>query len=146
MSIKEILLQKGWAGRTISRPETVIRMNPLIQVMSNLLYAYNCQAEAEPSSFGESSTGDLVRILRMDIGKMCETVASCGGISTRSPEISLVEGSTNWSDITAVEKSLMDMITAEKEIEHHMRSRAILSKVAENTERRLQQLESLVQA
>ena len=145
MSIKEILLNKGWAGRTISRPETVIQLNPHIQTMVNLLHAYNILAERDSGGYEKSSMGDQVRILRMDIGKMSETISSCGGIPERSPQSSIVRGSAEWSDIVAVEKSLLNMILAEKEIEHQMRTRAILSKVQENTEALIQQLQRTVQ-
>ncbi len=145
MSIKEILLNKGWAGRTISRAETVDQLNPHIQAMSNLLYAYNLMEDNDIDSFDEASMGEHIRVLRMDIGKMSETIASCGGISLRSPERSLVGESTEWSNIIASEKALQKMILAEQEIEHQMRTRAILSKIAENTDLRIQQLSRLVQ-
>ena len=39
--IKELLLQKGWAGKTISRSETVERMNPLIREFITLNHHYD---------------------------------------------------------------------------------------------------------
>ena len=43
MTIKEIkstILKKGWAGKTISREETVQKLNPLIEAHVALNHAY----------------------------------------------------------------------------------------------------------
>jgi hypothetical protein len=143
MSIKEILLKKGWAGKTISRPETAQRLNPLIHTMSNILRAHNHVAASTDSSGSNSPLSEQVRLLRMDIGKMSETVFSSGGVATRTAE-PYVAGLNGNKDLLDAENALLSDLRNEKDIEHQMRTRAILAAVAANTENRIQLLRQLV--
>jgi hypothetical protein len=128
MSIKDILLKKGWAGRTISRSETIDRLNPILQLMSGVLNEHN----SNPGSISD----DLVRTLRMDIGKFSETIVSCGGIAARTA----VDSNSDANTAKSLETELLEALKAEGDIEHQMRTRAILGVVATNTELRIKEL------
>jgi hypothetical protein len=128
MSIKDILLKKGWAGRTISRSETIDRMNPILQLMSGVLNEHN----ANPGSVSD----DLIRTLRMDIGKFSETIVSCGGVAARNA----VDSESGASNLKSSETELLEALKAESEVEHQMRTRAIIGVVLANTELRIKEL------
>jgi hypothetical protein len=124
MGIKELILKKGWAGRTISRPETVEQLNPIIQYMSGVLFQYTSSPEFVDT--------EQIRTLRMDIGKMSETIASCGGVPARHSG-----GGDAPENIRSAELHLRDLLQLEQKIEHQMRTRAILGVVLTNTEARI---------
>lgn len=144
MSLKDIILNKGWAGRTISRPETVARLNPHIQSMSTLLLAYDIIGGSADESRGGDDLDEQLRILRMDIGKFSETIASAGGVAHRSPDAAAAQQVHSWSDVLRAEQSLLSALDEENDIEHQMRTRAILAVVSGNTETRLRILRQLV--
>ena len=128
MGIKDLILKKGWAGKTITRAETVERLNPILQRLSAVLALHN--------SDGSSAGSDQVKTLRMDIGKISESIVSCGGIAERAP----LPADEAGTDVQAAEKGLIDALKAENDIEHQMRTRAVLSAVLANTENRLRQM------
>ena len=124
--LKELVLKQGWAGRTISRAATVDRLNPILQSLSGVLVAHNLN----PGLIDDA----LIRTLRMDIGKMSETILSCAGIAERNPS----DAESEERDVKSAESKLLEALKAEGEIEHQMRSRAIIAVVLANTEARLQ--------
>jgi len=143
MGIKDIFLQKGWAGRTISRPETVARINPLVQQHLELMHAYNYVA----AHYGDGDlTTDLIEIrktIRADIGKLAETVFSAGGTPPNGTD--LEPGDFNLgddpygmlTDLQDQEQVFQEALTAEASVEHQMRTRAILGVVQASSKARL---------
>jgi len=138
MGLKDVLLKKGWAGRTISRVETVSRLNPLIKQLTVLMHAYHY-------GIGHLSDRDLcqaleaqARTLRGDIGKLCETVYSCGGVAYSGVDLEPgdvnlgVEDAGMLLGLVASEETLVKALAEEKAIEHQMRTRAVLAKIEEN--------------
>jgi len=96
--------------------------------MSGVLNEHN----SNPGSISD----DLVRTLRMDIGKFSETIVSCGGIAARTA----VDSNSDASTAKSLETELLEALKAEGDIEHQMRTRAILGVVATNTELRIKEL------
>ena len=132
MNIKEIFLKKGWAGKTISRQETIVQMNPHIRRLSTILHAYGHLTSLSKTPV-PAELAEHLRTLRADVGKLFETIASCGGIPDRSPDMDRAHAITSWENVVDEEQSFLDALAKETEIEHHMRTRAIIAKISENT-------------
>lgn len=147
--IKELLLQKGWAGKTISRQETVERLNPLIRQLIELNYTYDAAARA--TTMPELSAGIMKhqKISRADVGKLAETVFSCGGTAYNGTELEPQDYAANGEDREIIdtlirhEQEMLGSLEAESEIEHQMRTRAILSVLKKNGEDRLEFLREM---
>ncbi|QXD15760.1 hypothetical protein GQ464_002095 [Rhodocaloribacter litoris] len=146
MGLKEALLKKGWAGRTLSRQETVERLNPLIrrlyEVMHAYLYAEQYLADREVAA----SFAAPMKILRADIGKLSETVFSCGGVAYNGTDLETSDFDLGRTDeailfnLLEAEEGFFEALEAEKEVEHQMRTRAILDVLRANSRSRLELL------
>jgi len=146
MGIKELLLQKGWAGRTISRDETVDRLNPIIRIMTEMMHRYAGVREAA-SAEERPDIERVMKTLRADIGKVAETVFSCGGTAYSGTELEADEfagGDDGWTSLRDAEDVLAASLREQQNVEHRMRTRAILAKVAENHEDRMKLIRSHV--
>lgn len=148
--MKELLLKKGWAGRTISREETVDRLNPLIRQHTALNHAYGAALEATSEADVRDWIGQSQRTARADVGKLAETVFSNGGtaysgVDLEPSDFDLGEGDDRQLfQLRDLEQAFQDALTRElKETEHHMRTRAVLGVVQTNSQARLNQLEQL---
>ncbi|GMQ81426.1 MAG: hypothetical protein BMS9Abin05_0857 [Rhodothermia bacterium] len=136
MSIKNLVLQKGWAGKTISRVETAERVNALIRPLVDLLLLYNDSLRVSADSTDMSAVQQAMPILRADIGKLAETVHSSGAVAYSGAEptgASPPGKESNWSAVLEREAAFSDTVSKEKEIEHQMRTRAILANVVTNS-------------
>lgn len=144
MGLKEVFLQKGWAGRTISREETVDRLNPIIRIMAEMLYRYAAVRDAMPAE-DRREIDRVIKTFRADIGKMAETVFSCGGTAYSGTELDPDEfntGTDGWKSVRDAEDVLAAALSEEQKVEHQMRTRAILAKVAENHQDRMNLIRS----
>lgn len=139
MGIKELLLQKGWAGRTISRDETIERLNPIISIMTEVLHRYAAVRD-EADAAVRTEIDRVMKTLGMDIGKVAETVFSCGGTAYSGTDLdpdAFVAGDDGWKTLRDAEDVLASALRDEQDVEHQMRTRAILAKVAENQDDRM---------
>lgn len=144
MGIKELLLQKGWAGRTISRDETSRRLNPIIRIMTEMLHRYSAVRE-EAGADERPEIDRVMKTLRMDIGKVAETIFSTGGTAYSGTDLDpdeFVAGDDGWKNLRDAEDVLAAALREEQDVEHQMRTRAILAKVAENHEDRMNLIRS----
>ena len=142
MGVKDLLLNKGWAGRTISRAETIDRINPVIRELTELMHTYDAAA-AVLSGNDAAALAVSQRVLRADIGHLAETVYSTGGIAylgvDLEPSSFSVQGNRPAvaKQLTTAEEHFRTSLDAEKKIEHQMRTRAVLENVARNSTERL---------
>lgn len=139
MGIKELLLKQGWAGRTISRAETIDQLNPIIRTMT-VASLYWTSAASRLDGSAREAVDAALKTLRMDIGKMCETVFSCGGVAYNGTDLEVADhdpGEDVWATLRAQEQALAEALKPQLEVEHHMRTRAILAAVAANHENRV---------
>lgn len=146
MGIKDLLLQKGWAGRTIDRAETIDRINPMIRTMNELMHLYIAAGENTKNADLKQGVEDSLRTLRMDIGKMCEIVFSCGGVAYSGTDLETEDfrlGEGLSDAIEAKEQVLRSALDEESNIEHQMRSRAILLNVDNNQKTRMNAVRGL---
>lgn len=144
MGIKELLLKQGWAGRTITRAETIDHLNPIIRTMTVAMHHWGVAAASLDGEAARNVSAAL-KTLRMDIGKMCETVFSAGGVAYNGTDLdpeSFEAGSDVWKTLSEQEKAIADALSPQQKIEHHMRTRAILAAVAGNHEERVKLIRS----
>lgn len=139
MGIKELLLQKGWAGRTISREETIERLNPIMRIMTEMLHLYAAVRRGVDADV-RREVDAVMKTLRTDIGKVAETVFSSGGTAYSGTELEpddFAPGEDGWKSLRDAEDVLAAALGEEQDVEHEMRTRAILAKVAANHEDRM---------
>lgn len=145
MGIKELLLNKGWAGKTIDRPETIDRINPLIQEMTGLIHFYEDAARRLGGGAADTMAEHL-KTMRADIGKLAETVFSSGGVAYNGTDIEPGElklGDHPLEELADRERAFVAAVREEDEVEHRIRTRAVLSVVGANGEARLKMIRSL---
>ncbi len=142
MGIKDLFLNKGWAGKTRSRAETVARINPLIRAHCALNHAHERAARALENREAAGELAALQRMARMDAGKLSEIVLSAGGApfngASMEPE-AFGPGDSDREIAQALGKLEGDferLLRDEMEIAHQMRTRAILSAVLKNSSSR----------
>lgn len=140
-AIKKGFLQKGWAGKTISRSETAERLDPIIRhhIRLNRLH----DAAALDLSGDATSLADLQKNARALVGKLAETIYSCGGVAYQGTDLEPQDFRSTDSDETilrrlaTMERDLQEAIQSEDSVEHQIRTRAILGAVGEACEERL---------
>lgn len=143
MGLKEALLKKGWAGRTISREETVERLNPLIRQLTVLMYAYRHAVDHLADRAIAAELDATLKTLRADLGKLSETVLSNGGVAYNGVDLDPGSNAPGSNDdeilfnLLDAEQAFHERVEAEQEVEHQMRTRAILGVVKQNSRDRL---------
>lgn len=141
--LKEALLKQGWAGRTISRAETAERLNPLLKQHRELNHGYTHVI----NHISDAALADAFRAMqktaRMDVGKLSESILSCGVAAYNGTDLEPGDFDLGADDDTMLfnlldrEQIFLDALRAEAEVEHQMRTRAILGAVLANSTQRL---------
>lgn len=146
-AVLDTILNKGGAGTTISREETVERLNPLIAAHSRLLHAYNAVRGTFAHEALPAGLDAHLRTARMDVGKLAETVFSSGGVAYNGTELEpgseRFEGgpATILRALAAREEAFLDEVRRElKDVDHHIRTRAILGNLETHSAERLDAL------
>lgn len=144
--VKQVLLKKGWAGRTISRQETIERLNPLIEQHMALNHAYNYVIDGCTEQDVIDHLAGFQKIARVDVGKLMETVFSCGGIAYNGVDMEPEDYALDEEDtemlfqLRDLEQAFRDALAGEDELEHQMRTRALLTLLQTNSQERLDYL------
>ena len=73
------VLNKGGAGRYISRQESVERLQPIAQRHLDLLLAYDRHLDTLPDGPARVQIEAMMPYLRTEVSKMSETILSLGG-------------------------------------------------------------------
>jgi hypothetical protein len=147
--IKEILLNRGWAGKTLSRSETVDRINPLIRQHIELNHHYGAAIRHCDDERVVDVLKRLQKTARTDVGKLSETVLSCGGSAYNgtdlSPDDFTLTGSLSelFEDLHELETDFNEALADELDLEHQMRTRGVLEAVKSNSQDRLNALTAL---
>ncbi len=142
-------LNKGGAGVSLSRQETVNRLNPIIRSHYELNQAYSAfNDQIEDRDIADRLAGFL-RTARIDIGKLAETVFSAGGVAyngvdMRNTSLDVLPGKdTMLDDLLRREKQFQDALDAESEVQHQIRTQAILKNIQANSQAREKYLQEL---
>jgi len=149
-SLKDLLLGKGWAGTTITRSETIERVNPLIRQFMVMNRHYRTVIDGLSNAAVADTLEDLQKTARADVGKLSETVLSCGGAAFNGTDLGPedVDLPDNEADrlfrLQDLEEAFQEAVQEElDDVEHQMRTRAILNVVQTNSEQRLSTLRRL---
>ena len=144
MTIKEIkstILRKGWAGKTISRDETVQKLNPLIEAHVALNHAYTSLLPLLKSYDAKQELASILKTARLDVGKLMEVVFSCGGTAFNGTAIepgSFALSSNNaLTELRKQEDTFREFLMAERPVEHQIRTEAVLTRLLTNSDVRL---------
>lgn len=147
--MKSLLLKKGWAGKTISRAETIDRLNPLLRQHNEINYTYDAALGRLNDTAVVDRLNQLQRTARNDAGKLSESILSCGGVPESGTDMGPADfdpGNTLKgiaAHLIDLEQAFLDAIDSERKIEHQMRTRAILENVKRNTTERLEYFKSI---
>jgi hypothetical protein len=150
--IKEALLGRGWAGQTISRAKTVERLNPLIRQHHRLNHNYRYVIRSHGDEAVVEALQRVQKTARVDVGKLSETILSCGGTPYNGTDLNPEDFNLGDDDLKMLsqlqdhETEFRDALKDERRtIEHQMRTRGILEAVTSNSEERLDLLDALIQ-
>jgi hypothetical protein len=147
--IKEFLLNRGWAGQTLSRSETVERLRPLVQQHIELNHHYNAAARHCDDARVVDVLERLLKTARTDVGKLSETVLSCGGTPPNGTELEPEDFALRgtlldlFETLHALETEFNDALAQELDLEHQMRTRGVLEAIKSNSQDRLNALKAL---
>lgn len=144
MTIKEIkstILRKGWAGKTISRGETVQKLNPLIEAHVALNHAYTSLLPLLTSDDVKQELAAILKTARLDVGKLMEVVFSCGGTAFNGTSIEpgafALSRDHALTELRKREEVFRELLSAERPIEHQIRTEAVLTRLLTNSDLRL---------
>lgn len=143
MRLKEAFLNKGWAGKTLSRKQTAERINPLIQRHYELNHAYNFAINQLDDAPTVQELNFHQKIARADIGKLSETVLSAGEPSYNGIDLEPEDFAIPGDDVDILrelerrESEFGQLLDEELRLEHQIRTRAILQNVRANSSNRL---------
>lgn len=148
--LKELLLGRGWAGQTITRAETVQRLNPIVKQHIELNHNYEAAIRAIGLQPVTDALSAMQRTARMDVGKISETIYSAGGSAYNGTDLEpgdfdLGERASDMvGSLISLERDFRNTVRTERdEIEHQIRTRAILELLESNSHDRLKALEKM---
>ena len=145
------ILNKGGAGRYISREESVERLRPISDRHLDLLQAYDRALAALPDGPVKEQVEAMMPYLRTETAKVSETILSLGGATKTGVDREPLAPVTGRSDRQRVEglldadrdfgKALRDEVDA---VHHQERTRAILTHNAEASDARINLLRGIL--
>ena len=147
--IKEALLNRGWAGQTLSRSETVDRIDPLIRQHIELNHHYGAAIRHCDDERVVDVLERLLKTARTDVGKLSETVLSCGGTPPNGTELEPEDFALRgalldlFETLHTLETAFHDALAQELDLEHQMRTRGVLEAIKSNSQDRLNALKAL---
>lgn len=144
------LLNKGGAGKSLTRSKTAVEASRLLTSHIQLLRTYGNLTAAMGAENASVDSVDSVKALqkehRDDIAKISEIILSSGGVPPR--EADSFEGDDIESLLRAVddgERSLRRSLEEQLTQKHHLRTIAIMETLLVNTERRIGVIQTLAQ-
>lgn len=149
MGLKRAFLNRGWAGHTISRQETIERLNPLIKMHHELNHAYQYAINHVSNIEVAGKLEALLKIARADIGKLSESVLSAGGASYSGVDLEAEdfqlagEEGSMLHEIKDREEAFHQHLSDELAVSHQIRTQAILSVVQSNSAARHEYLRGI---
>lgn len=145
------ILNKGGAGRYISREESVERLRPMMERHLDLLQAYDRELAALPAGPAKEQIEAMMPYLRTETAKISETVLSLGGATKTGVDREPLAPAPGLADRKRVELLIDDerdfarTLREEVDVVHHQeRTRAILTHNAEASDSRLDLLRGIL--
>lgn len=151
MKALDAILNKGGAGKSLSREATVDYLNPLLQKHNELIMAYESALDTLEDRALAELLDDLQPRNRTDIMKMDEMVYSNGGTPPSGTDLDPEDfdlGSTDTErlgTLLTMEEAYHKMLETEYErrdpLPHDFRTKATLENVIKGSDARLDSLE-----
>ncbi len=134
--LKSLLLNKGWAGKTMSRHDTTVRLNGLLSRHLALIGYYD---RADALAWSPETLEAVRRRVRLDAGKLAETIFSCGGVATSkgNAERTPPSGRALLARLMQNEQQYNVALRKERTAPHHMRTQAVLQHCLQSSQERL---------
>ncbi|ARA92768.1 MAG: hypothetical protein D6685_04970 [Bacteroidetes bacterium] len=150
--LKKLVFQKGGIGRSLSREETVERLNPISKALIELTLYYD---DAVQRIGAPEIAAELERHLkraRVDVGKINETIFSAGGVAYSGTDLDPEAFRAGEDEdemlfrLLDLEQAFLEKVSAEFDLEpreHQIRTQAVLANVRANSEARLAYLREI---
>ena len=150
--IKEAILNRGWAGKTITRAKTVERLNPLLLQFLKLNHNYQYVIRSHSDTAVTDALKRVQKTARADVGKLSETILSCGGTPENGTDLEPEDFNLGDDELDMLyqledlETEFNETLARERnEIEHQIRTRGILEAVKSNSGERLELIGDLIE-
>ena len=145
------ILNKGGAGRYISREESVDRLRPISDRHLDLLQTYDRTLSSLPDGAIKEQIAAMMPYLRTETAKMSETILSLGGSTStgahRQP-LAPIEGRSDRERVEGLlnaERDFGKALREEVDVVHHQeRTRAIVTHNAEASDSRINLLRGIL--
>lgn len=153
MSFLDAILNKGGAGRSLSRHESAERLNPVLRRHVELNLAYDDATRRIGSVDVTRQMEHFQKKARADVGKLRETIYSMGNVAYTGTDLEPDDVRLGEDDDAMLfalldrEQALLDAVEAELNLKrpnrHHIRTMAILNHVLTNSQERLTYLKGV---
>jgi len=133
------LLNRGGAGKSITRHETAGAMSELVRRLISITRTYNHLLEAVRNEESDQRLGAMQNRTRTDIGKLSEIILSTGGITPRyaDPVSTSDDPDQLIRALNEAERAFRDELEESLKLKHHYRTIAVLETLHKNTEDRI---------
>ncbi len=144
--LKRLIFNRGGIGKSLSRAETVERINPILEQHVRLNRSYDAVIRDCSDVQIADQLDELQKKARMDAGKLAETIFSAGGTAYNGTDLEPEDFDLGANDderlaeLRALEQDLHETVTEERDRNHQLRTDAILQVVEENSADRLEYL------
>jgi len=132
------LLNKGGAGKSITRHETAGAMSALVRRLISITRTYEHLLVARNAG-SDQRLSAMQNRTRTDIGKLSEIILSTGGITPRyaDPVSTSDDPDQLIRALNEAERAFRDELEESLKLKHHYRTIAVLETLHKNTEDRI---------
>lgn len=147
--IVRLIFNRGGIGTSMSRAETVEHINPLIEQHMRLNKSYDYAIDHLSDEEIVERLEALQKTARTDVGKLSETVLSAGGsayngVELRNETFDLGDDDTEiLFQLRDREQEFQNALTEELDLNHQIRTEAILENVRAHSAERLDYLKGV---
>ena len=132
------LLNRGGAGKSLSRAQTAAEMSKLMIRHIELLRTYDALIESIGNDASIENLKALQQDNRADISKLSEIILSSGGVPPREGMLLAGDGADALiKSVNNAERELRSDIEEQLEQKHHLRTLAIMETLLANTQLRI---------
>ena len=143
------LLNKGGAGKSLNRAETAARLGRLMRHHQSIMHAYDAAIRDTPSPEVAAGLELLNKTSRADIGKLSELILSNGhappsGSDFDPPDFGEADDDgARGRRLLDLERAYVDMLEAELDEKHRLRTVATIENTLTNTRHRIQTIQRM---
>ncbi len=139
------LLNRGGAGKSITRHETAEAMGDLVRPLTSIVRTYELLEGRTGDSGADEKIAASQSRTRSDIAKLSEIILSTGGVTPRQAEpfSSSDETDTLIRALNEAERAFRDSLESSLKMKHHYRTIAVLETLHKNTEERIRLVREL---